>query len=659
MIREARASIMVAFIPLFLGLLTPIMAPTAEASTSLPVANVTVIPSSPDAYAPLQTLTYRSTVTASGYLSQVTMGIPDGASVGSLRSSSGTVKILESQPRFLVWKPARPISVAVGARLIIPVEGFYFRSAGSYRLGFRAVNAVGGVLSAGYGSLALVFNTTPCPTAWQGNYIKTENAKSGSFGWQIPAAAFNPAALSAYASRQSASCGDKVYLKVDAPSSSSLRLSVYRVGYYGGVGARKVWGTPNQFLGGRQSPVTIRNGTNSLQPDNMASANHWWFNVGIRIDGSFTPGTYLIRVDDGVGHQTFVPLTVLDSTNSPHAYRLQQATTTWQAYNKYGGRSFYTTPGSAKLTFDRPYMEGQGSGQFLALEYGLVVFMEQQGMDVDYWTDMDLHNQAASLPARIKTLIIPAHDEYYSLPMRNGLVSGIAKGVNLVSFGANQIHRQIRPETNQSTFVVYERWTSWPLSTTWRYRGYANNEQAITGSQYGCRSNGTVTTNDNWLWTGVAPGTKLIGFANGETDYMHPTRLSPIPVGTTVLTSAPLDGCAVSGEQLKMDIVARDDASGARVYGGSTFAYSCFLVRSCPTNWRVGGLNGTTLAITAVQAEQVGQMVLNVLSWANHGVTTQQKLDEGSLNRFQAQLGGSTAPSGGLPSLTVEEDQDD
>ena len=68
------------------------------------------------------------------------------------------------------------------------------------------------------------------------------------------------------------------------------------------------------------------------------------------MDGSYTPGTYLAKITDKAGKYTYVPFTVRDDTGSKHSLLLQQASTTWQAYNKYGGRSFYTTPGSAMLT---------------------------------------------------------------------------------------------------------------------------------------------------------------------------------------------------------------------------------------------------------------------------------------------------------------------
>jgi hypothetical protein len=125
-----------------------------------------------------------------------------------------------------------------------------------------------------------------------------------------------------------------------------------------------------------------------------------------------------------------------------------------------------------------------------------------------------------------------------------------------------------------------------------------------------------VTTDENWMWSGVEPGTVLEGFANGENDWVHPE--APIPAGTTILNTAPLDFCAIPSEPLRMEIVSRTDASGARVFGGSSFAYSCFLIASCPTNWFVGTPQ-QPLVVSESDSLAVGQMVARVLLWASTG----------------------------------------
>jgi hypothetical protein len=617
----------------------------AEAALPPPVP-LSLSASSTDAYLKQQTLTYRAALTSGGTLTHIVMTVPPGTGLGKLRSSSGTVAYYK--PNQIIWRPAKPITVSAGAKLVIPVFGLTWHQGGNWPLWLVAATANGTVLTYATGSLTLVNRTQACQGSYGSSYISAENAKTGTPGWQIQPASFNPAFLSAYSGKDSYACGELVYLRVDAASSPFIGAEVYRMGYYGGIGARKIWSTEGSALGGKQPAPVIVQGSVSSQPQNMVDASSWSLNLGIRVDGNYTPGTYLVKITDRVGHYTYVPFTVRDDTGTKHSMLLQQASTTWQAYNKYGGRSFYTVPGSARLTFNRPYLEGQGSGQYLSLEYGLVYWLEKNNYDVTYWTDMDLHARPAEVNARTSALVLPAHDEYYSPQMRAGVIDTINDGVNLVSFGANQMYRQIRPNTAGSQFEVYERWTDWPASTTWRYRGRSYHEQAILGAEYGCRSNGTVTTDTNWVWSGVAPGTRLEGFVNGESDWMHPSSQAPIPAGTTILNTSPLDFCAISSEPRRMDIVARTDASGARVFGGSTFAYSCFLIASCPTNWNVGSPQ-QPLVVSNDDSVAVGKVVANVLSWANTGDVQALRVAPPSAE--------GVSPKGGVAPQVVEEDR--
>lgn len=607
-----------------------------------PATPLSLATSSKDAYAKFQTINYSAVTSKPGTLSYIILTIPTGATVSSPRSSSGTVSAYKTGQ--IIWRPAKPIVVKAGARLSIPVTGINYNQAGTTNMWLVASDARGEVLAYATSSIALSNNAQGCqPTG--NNYIKTENAKPGSpkTAWQIDSAKFSPSLFAGYANAESYKCGDMAYLKVDSQSSPFATAKVYRMGYYGGAGAREVWSTSDYFLTGKQSPVKVVNQT-TPKIQNMADASHWNYNLGIRIDGRFTPGTYLAKLTDRVGHETYVPFTVRDDSGVKHDYLLQQATTTWQAYNKYGNYSFYS-PSDAKvssshLSFNRPYSEadGKGSGQFLQLENGMVYFMEKQGYDVAYWTDTDLQNRPTELSSRTKVLVLPAHDEYYSMTMRGALVDNInKKGVHLVSFGANQVHRVITYQSANRVFEVRGKSGGTYSPTTFRSMGPAYSEQNILGAQYGCASHGNIITNKSWVWAGIGPNVTIKGFANGEADYVNKfdnlnKYTVPVPVGTKVLASATLDRCRVSFEPLRMDIVARTTSAGMRVFGGSSFAYGCFINKSCPTSWLQGA--STTkppatpaynkLVVSDADSLRAGIVAGNVLDWALTGIEPKQ-----------------------------------
>ena len=73
--------------------------------------------------------------------------------------------------------------------------------------------------------------------------------------------------------------------------------------------------------------------------------------------------------------------------------------TTYQAYNFWGGYSLYGNEEGLRsrrarvVSFNRPYIQtyGAGGADFLGNEFPVVYDMEQLGLDLTYWTDVDLH----------------------------------------------------------------------------------------------------------------------------------------------------------------------------------------------------------------------------------------------------------------------------
>lgn len=566
--------------------------------------------------AQLTNLTYQSTITRAGTLSAVRMQLPAG-STGTMTSINGTLTVSGG---YATWKPKAALSVAVGARLSIPVNGVQLsKYGGVMTLSMSTTTSTGTVLSSGTASLSLIAPPAPmpevlaagfaavpagCPSTWPSTTV--ENAKTGTGNWVIPDAMNG--SLAAYLTAVSATCGDTVDLKVT--SGNPVSVVAYRMGYYAGLGAREVWRQEDVPTVVQAAPVT--GGTSADGKDlRMTSAEHWSKTLSIPVDKDWVPGTYLIKVSDGQS-ASYAPLTVRDDTGTKHDLLIQQANATWQAYNSYGGVSFYTSlaTGSGRLTSDRPYKEGQGSGQYLSLEQGLVFWAESKGLDVTYWTDNDLDEFGGQLAARAGTIFLPGHDEYYSLGMRAALSNAIAKKVNVANLGANTAYRLITFTDDSRRAWDIDRYTDGYTSTTWRYQGDAYASQALLGADYFCPVLGsTLTTGSSWMFDGVPAGTTLPGFIAGEVDYVWP-GLYKHP-GLTTLASATVN-CRSGGQTTPMHTTAYTAPSGARVLNGSTFAYGCFLVRRCPTNWTVP---------TPDQPSQqaVATIVANITEWVSQG----------------------------------------
>ena len=556
-------------------------------------------------------LRYISRVTRAGTLTSVRMYIPDGAT-GSMSSVNGT---LTKTSTYVTWTPTKPLSVVVGTQISIPVYGVVLSKYGGLKVlaitsrladGTTIVNASGLLpLIAPPAAMPAVPVTpisapgAPCPTSWPA--VADENANPGDGGWVIPSSMNGT--MSAYLTRVSATCGQSVNLKVS--SGKPVTVRAFRMGYYQGLGARKVWektGVPTVV-----QPAPTLGGTKDGHSLYSVSASNWSTTLTIPVTAEWVPGTYLIRIDDGTT-ATYSPLTVRDDSGAKHDILLQQATATWAAYNRWGGRGFYSpTDPSARVSYDRPYLQGQGSGQFLPLEQGMVFWLESQGIDVTYWTDNDMDEFGGQIPARAATLMLPAHDEYYTPTMRAALSQAIEAKVNVAGMGANTVWRKIAFTSSTRRAWDADRWTAGPVdSTTWKWVGDAYASQPLLGAEYQCPLPGsTMVTGSSWLFDGVAAGTSIPGFLAGEIDALEPGRYQH--PGIAALYSG-IAQCRNDEGPAPVTTTAFTAPSGARVFNASVFSFSCFLVGPCPSNW-------TVTTPSAASRVAVSRMMTNVLTW--------------------------------------------
>jgi hypothetical protein len=381
--------------------------------------------------------------------------------------------------------------------------------------------------------------------------IVAENAKTGHAWWVTTPQ--NAGDIEGFASQVSAERGDRVTLFVST-KAPQFHVEAYRMGYYQGIGARLVWQSA-EVTGVRQPSPALISPTNTIQC-------RWTPSLTVPIGSTWPPGAYLLKLVGTGGEQQFVPLCVRDDS-SKAAVVIQQSVTTWQAYNRWGGYSlYYGNAGGALsythapaggtyadrariVSFDRPYDHDWASGaaDFVGNEFPVVFHAEKIGLDVTYWTDVDLHVQPQLL-ANHRMLVSLGHDEYWSQPMRDGAAQALASGVNLAYLGANACYRQIRfepsaigpnrhqvcyksaaedPMTGQNDALVTVNWAQSPVSRP---------ESQLIGSTYqDIEANADMVIADESSWllagTGVTSGQRLANAVRGEFDRYVPNSASP------------------------------------------------------------------------------------------------------------------------------------
>jgi len=387
--------------------------------------------------------------------------------------------------------------------------------------------------------------------------IVAENAKTGHAWWATTPQ--TDRGIEGYASQVSAVPGDTVTLFVST-KAAQFHVEAYRMGYYQGIGGRLIW-TSEERRGIRQPLPELISPTNTIEC-------HWSPSLTFTVDRGWPPGAYLLKLVGSTSEQQYVPFCVRDDT-SRAAIVIQHSVTTWQAYNRWGGYSlYYGNAGGALsfthapaggtyadrariVSFDRPYDYDWASGaaDFIGNEIPVIYQAEQLGLDVTYWTDVDLHANPQLLTNH-KALVSLGHDEYWSAPMRVGAARALGKGVNLAFLGANACYRQIRfepsPLGNNRRQICYKSAAEDPMTghnpelvtVNWPQPPVNRPEAALIGSTYQdieAQADMVITDPSSWFFEGLGlmPNQAFPGVVQGEFDRYVPG--GPGPVNLDVL----------------------------------------------------------------------------------------------------------------------------
>jgi hypothetical protein len=134
----------------------------------------------------------------------------------------------------------------------------------------------------------------------------------------------------------------------------------------------------------------------------------------------------------------------------------------WQAYNSWAGKSLYgfSSDGGVpanRVSFDRPYATSRPGNQAAPLEWELQVvrFLEREGYDASYQTDVDTDRDPGSL-LRHRLVITVGHGEYWTKGERDAFDSARDQGTNLAFMGSNTGYWQVRYEDDRRTIVGYK-----------------------------------------------------------------------------------------------------------------------------------------------------------------------------------------------------------
>ncbi|HEV3170521.1 MAG TPA: DUF4082 domain-containing protein [Actinocrinis sp.] len=277
------------------------------------------------------------------------------------------------------------------------------------------------------------------------NPIVCENSQPGTpmSDWYSPNAWGD---IAGFPTTTSVSPGGTVNFKISSPTTYTIEI--YRLGWYGGDGARLMPTSPTTTFGVVSQPACdTQTSTGMVDCGNWRVTNSW------AVPSTAVSGVYIAAFDQ-TGGAGYMPYPFVVNNPSSHSdIVVQTDDETWQAYNTWGpgNADLYVGSGPApdgrdySVSYNRP-MDVAGDNGVFGSEYGMIQWLERNGYDTSYLSGVDVSTQG-SLLLNHKIFMSDGHDEYWDQQQWNAATSARAAGVNLAFFSGNDVfwRTQLQP----------------------------------------------------------------------------------------------------------------------------------------------------------------------------------------------------------------------
>jgi hypothetical protein len=392
--------------------------------------------------------------------------------------------------------------------------------------------------------------------------VAVENRHPGTTAWRLPGPAQDVGGLAhgeviGYVAREAIRVGETQRIYVSAPGSETARIQIFRMGWYGGRGGREVL---------TSRPLRLR-----VQPrckhefETGLTECAWHPTLSFVIPSALPSGIYIAKLSARTGQSDclFVVLAA-----RPEPLLAQLPTSTYEAYNAWGGDSLY--PGGERVgltrstqgvevSYQRPYASNTGAGQFFARDVAMVRFLERYGYPVSYTTSASVDEDPGQLEGH-RAVIDFGHSEYWSERQASAFARARNSGTSLLFFGSDTLAWRVRyapasratddPGAPDQTIVAYKEHARLDPDHLQPTGVFPDGDAALTGSAYlGCitprvKRPGPPTyryyawiapsnPRPAWLFahTGITAYTRIPGIVGYELDM----RTSASPATTQVL----------------------------------------------------------------------------------------------------------------------------
>lgn len=382
----------------------------------------------------------------------------------------------------------------------------------------RFLKGAGAAVAANY-SQGLVPGGMKFPKSKKDNPIVKENSKEGTVEWQLQFTSFDAplkimsselirflrsSVIEGYASKTSVYPGESIDFFVSTDKEINFVVDIYRLGYYGGKGARHI--TKLGPFPGKPQKVPMMTIERLRECD-------WEKCTTFHIPSDWVSGVYLAKLtrEEDFGIQSYIIFVVKERRKTDILFQVSDLT--WQSYNKWpfsdslyddGSANLWFVGENVRVSFDRPYARccqvsdsalSAGSGEFLMWEFPFAFWLEAGGYDVTYCSNIDIELEPEILK-NCKAFLSVGHDEYWSRKMFNEVTMARDAGMSIGFFSGNAVGGEI---------IFYNSSVTGAPSRAFARKPVFEDEDMLMGvKSYGPGyGDWVVTKEDHWIYEGT------------------------------------------------------------------------------------------------------------------------------------------------------------
>jgi hypothetical protein len=328
------------------------------------------------------------------------------------------------------------------------------------------------------------------------------------------------------------------------------------------------------------------------------------------VPSELASGVYIAKLSASTGERDCL---FVVRASSPQPLLVQLPTSTYEAYNGWGGDSLYpgglpvgltgTTQG-IEVSYQRPYDSRTGAGQFFARDVAMVRFLERYGYPVSYTTSESVDRDPGQLQGH-RGLIDFGHSEYWSQRQADAFARARDHGTSLLFFGSDTLAWRVRygpassaasdPGAPDLSIVSYKEHSSLDPNTSVPTGAFPDRGAGLTGDAYlGCITPRisrpgpptyryyawapTPSLRPTWLFAGthVSATTRIpgiVGYELDQTTHAAPRATSLLGGGAApCMTPAPGEPVPGPGQN-RAETTLYTASSGALVFDTGTLGW--------------------------------------------------------------------------------------